>query len=517
MCFLCPVLAAQSTSAGKLGAKRQEEQLLRRDTLQRDTVWQAAAPRYVAPLGDFRLRRFRRSVFRFDSVPAGDTLSVELVSTAEPFKKVALYPIDTQKNVPVFKHQSQAEKTRKPILTIKNKWSLKRGLAHLEALSTPPARAAMRYMVREVLIQPNGTPKPDTLQRDWAIGEQGQKTLLDEQGVQRDSTGRISRKKKTITIVKHPAKPIALSPSGVQVLPRKGERVFRYSDFKPGDTLLFTVATVGKKPLKSVSLSDAQKRYHRKTLETALFSDKVTADKEAYWMLRVAGHFGLQKQQANITVLRIPPARIDSIVQRSDTVWKVETKPLYDTLALTIKDDSLLLPPVLNLAQKNVASVEIAIPDTLPKGFSLMFAAYWVGINRPCLDTYQALENAVPPNWIKPGVPPALCAYALGYPLQLPPITLSDVALAFNRGGAYPNNKNDATPLWGVSLKQSMGVISADALRKARTQKGTHYFYVYFKNNNNVNTYPAQVKIIAFYRKKKGEETKTTVLSIDNR
>ena len=477
--------------------------------------------RVVGREGDaLQLHRLEPSIFWFETVPAGDTFFVELTTAAGPFKKVELYMQDstpTQLNVPVFKHQSHTENDRNIRLAITPKFSLKRGLAHIEARSTPSARAQIHYTVRELLTQPNGTSIPDTIRRDWAIGDQNNKTLLDEQLVLRDSTGRVFRKKKSVTVVRHPAKPIALSPGGVLTLPRKKTLELNYTAYKPGDTLVFEVTALGGKPLKSVSLSDAHRRYSRKAMEKERFTDKVVAGREAYWTLRLEGHFELQKQMADVKVWRIPPTRTDSVFSRSDTTLLVQTIPLYDTLALLIKDDSLLLFPMLNLAQKNVSSMEIAVPASLPKGFELMFAAYWVGINYPCISTYQALEKTVPADWAKPGVPPALCAYALGMPLQLPPITLSDVVLAFNRGGAYPNDKYGAAPLWGVSLRQSMGNISAGDLQKARSQKGVYYFYVYFKNNNNVNTYPAQVKIIAFYRKKKGEEIKTSVLNIDNR
>jgi hypothetical protein len=523
---VCALAGAHAVPTGHWEGHKKADPVMRRDTiwrdtLRRDTFWLTAPPRSVAQLGDVRLGRVRQWVVQLDAVPAGDTLSVIVTSAADPFKKVELFLEDstlTQLDVPIFKHQSRAEKARKPVLTIQNKWGLKRGLAHIEAYATPPKRAMIRYTVREWEISgsPDGASQLDTIQRDWVIGPQGEKTLLAEKRIKRDDKGRIRRGEKLATTVRHPSKPITLSPGGVQTLPRRGARVFRYSEFKPGDTLLFSVAAIGEKPMHLVSLSDDQRVYKREARESARFSDKVVVGREAYWTLRLESNLGLQKQRAEITVTRIPPARIESVVQDSgDTVLQVETKILYDTLALLIKDDSLLLTPILDLSQKNVASVEIAIPQTLPKGFNLMFAAYWVGINSSSINTYRALEETVPSDWAKPGVPPALCAYALEKPLQLPFITLSDVGLVFNRGGAYPKDKSDAKPLWGVSAAQNMGIITAGELQKARLQKGVYYFYASFKNNNNVNTYPAQVKIIAFYRKKKGEETKTTLLRID--
>ena len=86
-----------------------------------------------------------------------------------------------------------------------------------------------------------------------------------------------------------------------------------------------------------------------------------------------------------------------------DTVYEMPPTYLYDTLLLTVLDDSLKLSPTWDLEREPYGQLEVQVPKEAGKGYDLLYIAYWVGIGRRCLSEYLGMEATVPADWSKPG------------------------------------------------------------------------------------------------------------------
>jgi hypothetical protein len=480
------------------------------DTLSIDTVWPNIQRVALAPRGDIRLRRFKSKKIVFDTVPANYAFQLHLNhQLGQPFQGIQLVLADTilkDAGIASFQYADTFTQLCRPVLIIKPHLSIKRQMAQITAYRYIPARPTVRYRTREVLVRSLPNNKKDTL---YSIGveEFGKKKVLEDRlRVTKKGKNQIlhQQKDRIITAKKYP--PILSQPTGIRYLPRLKPLSLRYSTFYPRDTLIFTVTSVDKKPLKQVVLVDDQSVERHRMSNTSVFSDTLVVVKERYFDMKISANPSLKKQAVKLDVRCIRPTKYDTAYIQFDTLFGFETRLTYDTLAFLIKDDSMLLAATRNIESNPNVQWDLLVPPLLADKdtLHLLYVAYWFGITRPCLDQYQFLEASVPKTWSLPGVPPALCAVALQYPLILPRITISDVGVQMNIVGAKGKKHR-----LEASLARNLGVITADALKALVYPEPMpspnilpmYHFVIDFNNRNTVNAYPIQFKMIAFYSK----------------
>jgi hypothetical protein len=489
--------------------------IIRTDTLSIDTVWSNTQKVALTPRGDIRLRRFKSKKIDFDTIPANYAFQLDLNhQLGQPFQDIQLILADTtlrNAGIATFQYTDTFTQPCRPVLLIKPSLSIKRQVAQLAAYRYLPAQPTLQYRIRQTVVRTYSNQGKDTLHL-VLIQKSGERGVEDNLRVVTKKKGQIvhQKKERNITAKRYPA--ILSQPTGIRYLPRLKPLSLRYSTFYPRDTMIFTVTTVGKKTLKQVELIDNQSIVRHRMLNTAVFSDTLVVVNERYFDFKISANPSWTKQAVQLDVRCIRPTRFDTSYIQLDTIFDIDTLLTYDTLAFSIKDDSLLLAARMNIESNPNGQLELFVPlliankDTL----HLLFIAYWFGINRPCLNQYQFLEASVPKTWALPGVPPALCAFALKYPLILPRITISDVGVEFNTMGS-----KGKLPVLGASLAQNSGIITAQTLKAqmktAQLPLPTYHFFVHFKNRNTVNAYPLQFKMIAFYSK---VTSKKSVLNI---
>ncbi len=492
------------SSAAKIDSVR----VISTDTLSIDTVWSNTQRVALAPKGDIRLRRFRSKKIVFDTVPAKYAFQLDLNhQLGQPFKNIQLLLADTiltDEGIASFQYADTFIQPWQPVLIIKPHFSIKRQVAQLTAYRYIPARPTIRYRIMETVVRLNSKQFPDTIQQ-VGVHESGKKRVWEQKNrVVMIKNGQIWHQKKDRVITAKRYPPIISQPTGIRYLPRLKPLSLRYSTFYPRDTLIFTVTAIGEKTLKQISLVDNQSIVRHRMINTLVFSDTLVVVNERYFDLKIRANPSWVKQAVKLDVRCIRPTQYDTAYMQLDTIFGIDTLLTYDTLALSIKDDSLLLAATRQIEGNPNGQLEMFVPpliadkDTL----HLLFIVYWFGINRTCLDQYQFLEASVPKTWSLPGVPPALCAYALKHPLILPRITISDVGVQMNM-----IDSKGKKHLLESSLAQNLGIITADALKAQVYPKPLpqllpmYHFFIHFNNRNTVNAYPLQFKMIAFYSK----------------
>lgn len=493
--------------------ERPKAKVLWSGVLHKDTIRLGGQSVRLMPTGDIRLRRFRKTHIVFDSLYARTNWQFTVANlSGDPFKKVEWICGDTTISKDMAATWEQKGVTRKnctPELIIKPALALKRSVAFVDARYSDTVRTAISYTVQETLTDLNQYAGVDTLWRFWKVTQPYSRSLLLENRSEAVGVGKYLHGKRQLSVRVYPNKPERLLPNKPRKLSRTKKTSIRYDAFQPGDTLVFSVEAMGE-PLQKVELTHTRGKYLHIQREVKTFADTVVAGDEKYWELNLCGKFGWKKQMANIAVWRIHPARLDTICQNWDTLYALDYKIVYDTVAVMIKNDSLRLAPVLDMENSPLGYFDVEVPDTLPQGLRLLFVAYWGGINRPCLAAYQDLESTVPKTWSRPGVPPALCAYGMGYPLSLPQVRVSDVDMTFITSPSDPSKG-----LWEITFRKNAGHLTLKQLRDSLNQgnqSGYYHFWVVFKNKNTVNDYPIQLKMIAFYQKEKLKQLERKLL-----
>ena len=497
----------------------QSAQLLHSDTLSCDTILAPMQQVLLTPRGDIRLRRFfaKKIVFAQNINPSVFELTLTH-QMGQPFKQIGLQcEIDTVlQDQSAFQYKGYLGALAQPILHIRPYPSLRRQIAHLSAAYTQPVPPAYQYHVRQIWVRHNAQNQRDTIWQHWLYLPNNTKVLVQENAVLAKSQTQFERQHRFLSVRTRYAKPALLLPNGKRYLPRLKPLTLRYNTFKAGDTLVFAVKSLGKKPIKTAALVDNNGVSRHFLWHSNTLSDTVIVGTERYLELRLRGYPQWIRQAVQIEVQRVAPAQSDTICQQNDTLWARTNVPIYDTLALLIRDDSLTLFPLRQIENNPYGQFELNVSRVLSDSIELLFVAYWFGVNRPVIQHYQNIEATIPKLWALPGVPPALCAFALKYPVLLPRVSVSDIAVQFNQTGRI-----GPTALLEVSPTHNLGIIASETLEKAFEKNGTippvYHFFLCFSNQNTVNAYPVQVKMIAFYRKKIGEkhllnmlETKST-------
>ena len=501
----CPVAGQQ-----KGGLSKKENVVVkkhRRDSIVH--ISESATP--LKPAGDFRLKRFGWTPFEFDSIAAKDSFSLVLLSKAGvPFKTVQL-SFDTilaRQEVVDFQYRDAKPVAARPVLKVKAGVSLKRTVANIQVRRI--ARPDAIFEITDSLSRSGGTTGNDTATvRHLMAGPGPKETLIRAFSTMRNDSGGMVRRSEHLVVQRKTVKPERLAFRRASTL-KKTE--LRYDNFEKGDTLVFAVNATGKTPLKEIYLYDPQGRRISGNIDALAYSDTIVAGNEPFYSLHIKNKAGWKKQYADVSVLRIRPVQADSFYTVIDSVYQIKNYFTYDTLLLTIADDSLFLAPLLNIESEPFGCFELLVPKMTPDSARLSHVVYWMGIGRNSIQDYQTLEATVPQNWSRPGAPVALGAYGMGRPLIMPGITTSDVTPAFNKTGARIG-KNAGT-LFDLSLRKNTGILSETQLKKATANSKGYRFFACFQNKSAVNTYPVQLKMIAYYRKEQLKQRELQLVSI---
>ncbi|MCK6694168.1 MAG: hypothetical protein L6Q97_18960 [Thermoanaerobaculia bacterium] len=454
-----------------------------------------AAPERLFPWGEISTRRLGFTERQFTFPAHRDTIAVTVTNKEGiPFKAVE-WQVDPvvngfAKNSAVFEEllSRRPDSLKVAAATVNNLWP-----RDLDSLFRT---AQINNMVCEYV---SGPGQKMTLTA-WKL-----KAPLKEKGKSIIQTG-------ALKTIRRPATATRLLPSGPHLLPRLGKtRSIPYTGFQPGDTLQF-LADAPESPLKEIYLTDDAGNVRNRLTNAIRFADTIVVKTEKTLTLHLRGKAGLKKKLASVSVLRIRPVRSDSFYVVSDSLFESKTTTVADTLLFTVVDDSLQISPVWNIESVPYGSLEVQIPRMAADGYTLMHAAYWVGIGRDCLNDYQAFEATVPADWSKPGAPPAMGAFALKRPLFLPATGVNEVHCAFSATPEtiFINTAKKPLPPSLARLPQgkNAGLLSPDYLGKravrgiSRTTSTPSYnFYACFQNISTVNTWPVALKVVGVYRK----------------
>ncbi len=300
---------------------------------------------------------------------------------------------------------------------------------------------------------------------------------------------------------------------------------------KAGDTLVLEVEPVDQKPLKAVVLLNSKRQILQADFDAGpvRYSTVLTGEADTFQLYLRARGF-LAKRYAFVRA---------SLHHQPDTTWwspgqisagpmqaaaAVETREIAfhrkktlvstgDTLLYQVTDFTLSLTGKRNPMGAGAGVVEVNIPEHVEKNDRLLFLTWWVGTGAPTIAAYAALEADTPPEWSQPGVTAPLAAYGLGKPVVLPAMNRVDPGLDPARTPfvfAGENGKNSflksgdpgkIRQLFGRSgISGNYGRIEPGGLRR---------FYIAFVNQHDANTYPVQVKIVAYYERRVEKEQMT--------
>lgn len=184
-----------------------------------------------------------------------------------------------------------------------------------------------------------------------------------------------------------------------------------------------------------------------------------------------------------------------------------------DTLITTLLDDKYDVVGKRNLIGSQQGKTEVKVPLNLTAKDSLIAIAYWVGFGENSINAYEALDEEIPDKWRQPGVSAPLAAFGAGYRILLPPLGMEEVVrydfVRSNGKKAFTKGQTPYTNLIERELAHpNYGIISGTDLINLRDtvqvieepdEKMLNFYFTY-ANNHQVNSYPIQLKLIAYYQ-----------------
>lgn len=315
---------------------------------------------------------------------------------------------------------------------------------------------------------------------------------------------------------------IPLNPGGTFRVPFLRDRIIPWQfAFQPGDTLVVAAQARGKNPMRYARIKDQNKSLIKTCAKCVLLADTLAVNTPQTFWLHLRSAPSLFKQYTDVTAKVIRPQTSDSLYHITDTVFQTVYTEHFDTILLTIANDSLQIDPVWNIEGRRAACIKLEIPGVLPKGEKLAMAAYWFGIGRKTQDQYLQLEQSIPPDWVRPGAPPALAAYLLNKAVSLPPNSPDEnIYMAFvleNDRSWVETGKKARKPLFGITLSNNFGRISNKTLASQLPNGKKGYYspcYACFYNRHTVNGVFVSLKMTAYYLKPLPQTSQTNILAI---
>lgn len=434
-------------------------------------------------------------------------------------------------------------------LQAKGKFSFKKTLASLNVERQFLQRSDTIIYTNDTLIIPsldtiwkiqNGLKQVDTIMvlwRDTLLQEkQGPldaQLLLSETRIAQDRQGQANRTHKEIVTEIQQKKPISISPDGYQLAPQWKWKSLKYERIKGGDTLfatkdtlVFSITAIDDVPIRKLYLSDDQQKVHGVALKATSFKDTIVVEDEAFFELKMKGKLGFfNKRRTKLEVTRFPRSIAQSFYQISDTLYQDIRKDLYDTVMLQIATAETILAARLNYEGQSNQQIPVFVP-TQPQGVgNLLFLTYWIGVGEKTLADYVQLESEIPADWAQPGVSAALAAYGLSHPVFLPSLKQKDVFFAFTNTSDMKRMLKGNTPRNPIFIddnyRGNKGRITRQELQTAKIQardpitnnKGYGYHFC-LQNKSEINTYPIQLKIVAYYQQYKDTEVTRKLVGI---
>lgn len=463
-----------------------------------DTVF----PKIQLSNGTFRLKRLRPTHLSFPFLSTADTFFLALNNPDQiPFKKIEIQaggkPI-LHRNISDYNEYFTGKQPEILKLSLKPVFSLRRQFVKVQLLQrqiTDTAQSAQCRRTKDSLIR-----AALEIPQNQPIAP-GTKSWLDDKKNIRERIEKID----TTTI---PSKKKDLFKSKLTLLPKPGKiRTIVCKDLKKGDTLHFSLSS--DEPLKSVWLTKGGLELTR-TNNTKEWSHTLLVQDTQSITLSFRGFFSLKANPTKVQITQSEPAKIKLSRSVTDTTYQRKVVTVYDTVLFPVVDQSLVLSPVWDLEKVPFGQIEVQIPKTVGEGYCLQGMAYWLGIERVCLDNYLKFEATVPPDWSKPGVPPALGALALGRPLIFPPIGNVGVVYNFSKS---PLSRDRFGKISGLPFRSSLALNAGyrDSIAiKGMCVEGwsqannvsSYNFYACFQNKSTVDPYPVQLKVVGVYFKR---------------
>jgi hypothetical protein len=498
----------------------------------------------VSVTRDIQLRRFKTSAIPCPAVPAGDTLRISIMNkSGAPLKKIRCTLdqttlLELQDTVGV-QYEKVLPQAGTPTIYLQPKPSL--GLhaqvASVKLQHTPPAKLDTLYANFDVLLKKGRTNARDSIVWQSAAPGKGAQLLTKWSGqIKTAQTGEHINRSKTLSTKTHPPLLTVLqAPQMIRLRNWKTDTVPIASEFIKGDTLIFSIKAFGKTKLSSCELQDQDAKVLGSALDFTDFSDTLVIRTEKKLRLFLKPQLSLRKKYAQLSVLRIRPVATDTFYQVIDSTFRTTENTLYDTLVLTVFDDSLELAPIWNIEQTPYGEFKVDLPVSGPKLGQLAYIVYWLGIGRAAINEFQQLETSVPPDWSRPGASVPLGALGFGHQLaflQQPAPEVSFACTNLNGRDLFKAGKTIKTNSVIPNLnKQNYGVadycqtstdpkcIHSNDIKRIKDPKTgieTLAFYTCFRNKSTVDPFPVALKIVGFYRQKKKTVTTTQLLKIEN-
>ncbi len=436
-------------------------------------------------------------------------------------------------------------------LQAKGKFSLKKTLASLHVERQFVQSSDTVIHTKDTLIIPtldtiwktrNGLKQVDTIKVLWLDtlmqekqGPLDAQLLLSETRIVQDKKGKVNRTYKQIVTEVQQKKPIPISPDGYQLAPQWKWKRIKYERIKGGDTLfaekdtlVFSVTALDDVPIRKLYLSDDKQKVHGAALTAISFKDTIVVGNEAFFELKMKGKLGFfNKRRTKLEVTRFPRSMTQSFYQISDTLFQEVRKDSYDTVMLQIATAETNLAARLNYEGQSNQQIPVFVP-TQPKGVgNLLFLTYWIGVGEKTLADYVQLESEIPADWAQPGVSAALAAYGLSHPVFLPSLKQRDVFFAFTNASDMKRMLQGNTPRKSIFIddnyRGNKGKVTRKGLKTAKIQardpisnnKG-YGFHFCLQNKSEVNTYPVQLKIVAYYQQYKNTEVTRKLVGINH-
>lgn len=494
------------------------------NTWQRKTTTQIrrkqSPPMDVFPQGDVKLPRLKSRTLNYPTLPAGDTVQVSVMNkTGVPFRTLQLsFGPDAQlllRDTAAVQYRTVMKPGAQMQITLRAQPSLRVQTAFVKITRTPPARPDTLRSFRDSLIQLAKIPVDFFTNRQSVQLPDGTVVNTSWNGnIPAGKPGEVVRRARALTIIPGTSKRMQIQPRGSVRLKNFKNTTRSCTDFMQGDTLIFQVNALKNTSLGRVTLADQDGNVLNSQINPgASFSDTVVIRNEKTLTLTMTPKPAVRKKYADVSVWRIRASRADTFYTVTDSTFLLHETVQYDTLVVTLFDDSLLLAPIWNIEQSPYADFTVQFASRSPQLGELAFVTYWLGVGRPVIRAFSALDAAVPPEWSRPDVSPFLGALGFRHPLALTEpnskevlavYTNADGRKSFRAGKLKSDNRLPMSkgPGYGIADRQEL-LKGSNRRNDANTGTETLTFYACFQNKSTVNTYPVAFKMAGFYLQNK--------------
>lgn len=242
-----------------------------------------------------------------------------------------------------------------------------------------------------------------------------------------------------------PSKHHIVNLSNCQIAQNIGKESINQPDFERNQHVFIQHCKKKKIRLKQVDFVQGEKGNRFSNIETCQINWRDIIKEKDEYTIAINNIIRLKNRKVCLSIVKRP--KVEEVVTHftSDTIIMEDTLSYitYDTTLIPILDKIVSLAPLRDIEHPSFHIEQLNLDELAEGDVSLTRFAYWMGVGQNAQKHYESLEEAIPDDWVEPGISKPLGAFVMGKEIAIPGLISGKTYVGFQDSISLQMNKSD--------------------------------------------------------------------------